>query len=66
VDTPRGDPSRPLAWEELAEKFRDCAGTVMLAEAVERTLSLVERLEEVPNVSRLTETLRSASAEAKR
>lgn len=66
VDTPRGDPSRPLAWDELAGKFHDCAGAVMPTEAVEQVLRLVERLEEVPNVSKLTETLRTASTEAKR
>ena len=66
VDTPRGDPSRPLAWDELAEKFRDCAGTALPAESVERTLLLVERLEELPEVGGLTETLRAPPAEAQR
>ncbi len=66
VDTPRGDPSRPLSWDELAEKFRDCAGTVLPTEAVERTLRLVERLEELPEAERLTETLRTAPTQAQR
>jgi 2-methylcitrate dehydratase PrpD len=66
VDTPRGDPSRPLAWDELAEKFRDCAGTVLSAQAIERTVHLVERLEELPRVGGLTETLRAAPTEAQR
>jgi 2-methylcitrate dehydratase PrpD len=66
VDTPRGDPLRPLSWDELAGKFRECAGTVMPTEAVERTLRLVERLEELPDVHRLTETLRGASTEVQR
>ncbi|MHC4480753.1 MAG: MmgE/PrpD family protein, partial [Planctomycetota bacterium] len=47
VDTPRGDPSRPLTWDELVEKFRDCAGTVLHAKAIERTLRMVEGLEEL-------------------
>jgi 2-methylcitrate dehydratase PrpD len=66
VDTPRGDPSRPLTWDELAEKFRDCAGAVLPAKAVERTLDLVERLEELSNVSGLTEALRGAATDAQR
>jgi 2-methylcitrate dehydratase PrpD len=66
VDTPRGDPSRPLAWDELAEKFRDCAGTVLPTQAIERTVRLVERLEELPEVGGLTETLRAPSTEAQR
>jgi 2-methylcitrate dehydratase PrpD len=64
VDTPRGDPSRPLTWEELVEKFRDCAGTVLPTQTVERTLRMVERLEELPDVGELTETLRAAPTEA--
>jgi 2-methylcitrate dehydratase PrpD len=64
VDTPRGDPSRPLSWDELAGKFRDCAANVLPTQAVERTLSTVERLEELPNLGGLIETLRGAAAEA--
>jgi 2-methylcitrate dehydratase PrpD len=66
VDIPRGDPSRPLPWDELAEKFRDCAATVLPSQVIERTLRLVERLEELPEVGRLTETLRGAPTEAQR
>jgi 2-methylcitrate dehydratase PrpD len=66
VDTPRGDPSRPLGWDELAEKFRDCAGMILPSEAVERTLCLVERLEELRDVGGLTETLRTAPVKAQR
>ena len=57
VDVPRGDPSRPLAWEELAAKFRDCAGGVLSAEATEGSLDLVRRLEELDSVRGLTEAL---------
>jgi len=57
VDVPRGDPSRPLAWEELAAKFRDCAGGVLSAEGTEGSLDLVRRLEELDSVGRLTEAI---------
>ncbi len=66
VDTPRGDPSRPLSWEELAEKFRDCAGTVLFTQAINGSLRLIERLEDVPDVGSLTETLRATTTEVHR
>ena len=66
VDTPRGDPSRPLAWDELAEKFRDCALIALPREAVERALGLVERLEDEPDVRRLTAALSGGAAKARR
>jgi 2-methylcitrate dehydratase PrpD len=57
VDVPRGDPARPLSWDELAVKFRDCAGAALPAGDVDEALRLVERLEGLDNVSRLTEAL---------
>ena len=60
VDTPRGDPSRPLSWDDLVGKFRECAGVVVPAETVEETVRLVERLEDLPDVGRLTEALKGA------
>jgi 2-methylcitrate dehydratase PrpD len=32
VDTPKGDPTLPLSWDELVAKFHDCA-TSLLPEA---------------------------------
>lgn len=65
VDIPRGDPSRPLSWEELVEKFRDCAGVVLAGEAVERAVRIVERLDALPDVRSLTEALEGAPTEAR-
>ena len=53
VDVPRGDPSRPLSWGELAAKFRDCAAAVFSAEAREQALALVEGLEDLADVTGL-------------
>ncbi len=53
VDTPRGDPKNPLTWDELAAKFRDCAGTVLPADRVEAAIGLVGRLEELPDIREL-------------
>lgn len=57
VEVPKGDPRRPLAWQELAAKFEDCAGTVLSPDRVRRALDLLERLEELPDVRALTACL---------
>jgi 2-methylcitrate dehydratase PrpD len=57
VDVPRGDPSRPLSWEDMAAKFRDCAALALPAERVEGALRLTEGLDGLDNVGRLTEAL---------
>lgn len=54
VDTPRGHSSRPLTYSEMAQKFRDCARYAdrpLSESAVDRTIELIDRLEEVPDVS---------------
>jgi len=43
--------------EELSAKFRDCAAPVLGSERTERALHIVERLEELPDVSELAQTL---------
>jgi 2-methylcitrate dehydratase PrpD len=65
VDTPRGDPSRPLSWEELTEKFRDCAQGVLPGEATEGAVGLIARLEDVQDLAELTEAMVGAAAEAR-
>jgi 2-methylcitrate dehydratase PrpD len=57
VETPRGDPRRPLSWDELAAKFRDCAAEVLPAGRVENVIALIERLDELPDVRELTAVL---------
>ncbi len=56
VATPRGDPRNPLTWEQLATKFRDCAGLVTQNDKLEGILRAVESLEEMPDVHELTTT----------
>jgi 2-methylcitrate dehydratase PrpD len=66
VDVPRGDPSRPLAWDELAAKFRDCAGGVLSAEAAEHAVAMVEGLDGLADVTGLTEALSVAEEQSRR
>ena len=49
----KGSPENPLTPEELKTKYRDCAGTVLTAEATERSLALVSRLEGVRDIAEL-------------
>ena len=65
VDHPRGSPQVPLSWEELVAKFRDCASLALPAEAAERVVALVGRLQELRDLRELAETL-SAVGEAVR
>jgi 2-methylcitrate dehydratase PrpD len=65
VDTPRGDPTRPLSWEELAEKFRDCAQGVLASEAAEGAVGLIARLEDVRDLAELTGALTGAPMEGR-
>ena len=64
VDVPRGDPSRPLSWDDLAAKFRDCTGAALPAGGVDGVLRLIEGLDGLEDVSRLTEALSVAETRA--
>ncbi len=57
VDVAKGDPRRPLTWEELAEKFRDCAYTCLPPDQVEEALDLFSHLEDVESLDRLAKIL---------
>lgn len=55
----RGGPKNPLSFDELATKFRDNAGRVLPAEAVERLSATCAGLDALPDVTVLLEPLRS-------
>ncbi len=57
VDEPRGTPDRPLTVEQLAAKYRDCAGRVLSADACERSLELLLHLGRLDSVTPLTTLL---------
>lgn len=64
VDVPKGDPRRPLTWEELAAKFRDCAAALLRPEEAAQVIETVERLDRLQDVRQLTAMLAGARAEA--
>jgi len=54
---PRGGPADPLSWEELLEKYRDCAERALPAERVARSAEMLVELDGVRDVRELTATL---------
>lgn len=56
---PKGDPSDPLTFEEVAAKFRLGASGKLGADAIEATIEAADRLEFLPDIRALLEPLRS-------
>ncbi len=65
VDVPKGDPRRPLTWEELAGKFRDCAAALLTPAEAKRAVQMVAVLEELPDVRLLVSALTPAGTEVR-
>ena len=64
VDVPKGDPRRPLTWDELAAKFRDCAAPLLQPEEAAQVIETIERLDRLQDVRQLTAILAGERAEA--
>lgn len=57
VDYYRGDPHRPLSADDVADKFRDCAGAVLPRERVESVLRIMTTLEDLDTTADLISLL---------
>jgi 2-methylcitrate dehydratase PrpD len=53
----RGDPENPLSYEDIVEKFRDCARDLLAADQVERVTALVGNIEAQPDIEELASLL---------
>jgi 2-methylcitrate dehydratase PrpD len=53
IDYYRGDPNRPLSDADVAEKFRDCAATVLKPDRVETVLDTMMNIETLDDTARL-------------
>ena len=62
----RGGPDLPFTRAELFEKFSDCASLVLSPSAIEETFSMVEALEDLSDVTQLSNVLSAATAAAAR
>jgi 2-methylcitrate dehydratase PrpD len=57
VEEPRGSGGDPLSWDELVEKFRDCAAVALPRRAADEALAAIERFETLPDVRGLMSLL---------
>ncbi len=57
VREPRGGPSSPLSWDELLEKYHDCAVRALDEDAAQRSAELLVDLDDVEDVRTLTAAL---------
>jgi 2-methylcitrate dehydratase PrpD len=55
----KGAPENPMTIAELTAKYRDCASLVFSSEVVERSLQIVNQLEEVRDIAKLAHLLTS-------
>ncbi|HTH96386.1 MAG TPA: MmgE/PrpD family protein [Stellaceae bacterium] len=60
VEISKGNPEVPLTEAELLAKFRDCTGLVLSQAAVERLVTALTNIEDVPDVSLITDLLAGA------
>jgi hypothetical protein len=63
-DVARGHPEKPMSWEELGDKFRDCAGLVLADKDAETAIQLVARIEELKSLSPLFRALTGVCAKS--
>jgi 2-methylcitrate dehydratase PrpD len=63
VTRERGSPGDPLSWDELVEKYRDCARRVLPEPQVDRSLELIAALPE-SRIQELARTLTPSGAHA--
>ncbi|MFQ5684236.1 MAG: MmgE/PrpD family protein [Candidatus Binatia bacterium] len=64
ADVARGHPLKPMSWDELGEKFRDCARLVLPMEKIDRAIDLVAKLEDMGTLQTLVRAI--AGGRAKR
>jgi 2-methylcitrate dehydratase PrpD len=57
VSQPRGGPLDPLSWDDLHEKYIDCAERALGSEAIERSAGMIRGLDELADVRDLTALL---------
>jgi 2-methylcitrate dehydratase PrpD len=56
-DVARGHPEKPMNWDELSEKFYDCASLVLPRKRAEQAMGLVARIEKLPSLRPLLRVL---------
>jgi 2-methylcitrate dehydratase PrpD len=54
---PKGDPTNPLSWDELFEKYSDCGKRSLTDQVIRESLDLLKRLDELPKVTKIMNLL---------
>jgi 2-methylcitrate dehydratase PrpD len=57
ADVARGHPLKPMSWDELAEKFHDCARLVIPRDRAEQAVDLISKLEKLSALQPLLKAL---------
>jgi 2-methylcitrate dehydratase PrpD len=65
-DVARGHPEKPLSWEELGDKFRDCADLVLPRQNAEEAIQLAARIEQLKSLGPLFKALAVGRAKSTR
>jgi 2-methylcitrate dehydratase PrpD len=65
-DIARGHPEKPLTWNELSEKFRDCATLVLPKRNVDAVIPLLEKFPRLPSIDPLLRLLSSRRRRVRR
>lgn len=53
----RGWSEDPATWDDLAEKYRDCAAGILTPTQIEQSMAMIAELETLPNLAGLMATL---------
>lgn len=59
VDKGPWEPATPPSWDELLEKYRSCAETVLSREKIDESIDIVRNLERAEDISRLMDIVRT-------
>jgi 2-methylcitrate dehydratase PrpD len=53
TDYAKGDPENPVGWRDIEMKFENLCKNILSKENIESIISIVEKLEDIPNVSQI-------------
>ena len=58
VEKAKGNPENPMSLQEIHEKYRDCCRSVLHQDAIEKSLALLQRLDQLKSIRELTQCYR--------
>jgi 2-methylcitrate dehydratase PrpD len=58
VEKAKGNPENPMSLQEIHEKYRGCCKDVLNQEATEKSLTLLQRLDQLKSIRELTQGYR--------